>query len=265
MPLRLLSVPQWCDPGGFGIISAMEERLQNILSHRGVASRRGAAAMIEDGRVTVNGAVVREPGARFDPASAEISVDGRPVGAAEEKTRTIMMYKPAGVLSTVSDPFGGRTVLDLVRGQIAERLVPVGRLDKDSEGLLLLSNDGDLTYRLTHPRFEHEKTYVVRAAGRWSEEKLATLRSSVEMPDGYRIRPVPVDVLRIGRDNVHLLRFRLGEGRKRQIRYMCSAAHLVVLSLKRVAIGGLQMPEDLQPGAWRDLAPAERSLLLNGW
>jgi pseudouridine synthase len=176
-----------------------------------------------------------------------------------------MMYKPAGVLSTVSDPFGGKTVLDLVRGQIAERLVPVGRLDKDSEGLLLLSNDGDLTYRLTHPRFEHEKTYIVRAAGRWSEEKLATLRSSVEMPDGYRIRPVPVEVVRIGRDNVHVLCFKLREGRKRQIRYMCSAAHLVVLSLKRVAIGALRLPDDLQPGAWRDLAPAERSLLLNGW
>ena len=243
----------------------MEERLQNILSHRGVASRRGAAAMIEDGRVAVNGAVVREPGARFDPAAAEISVDGRPIGAAAEKTRTIMMYKPAGVLSTVSDPFGGKTVLDLVRGQIAERLVPVGRLDKDSEGLLLLSNDGDLTYRLTHPRFEHEKTYIVRAAGRWSEEKLATLRSSVEMPDGYRIRPVPVEVVRIGRDNVHVLCFKLREGRKRQIRYMCSAAHLVVLSLKRVAIGALRLPDDLQPGAWRDLAPGERSLLLNGW
>ena len=243
----------------------MEERLQNILSHRGVASRRGAAALIEEGRVTVNGATVREPGARFDPASAAIAVDGKPLGAAAEKTRTIMMYKPAGVLSTVSDPFGGKTVLDLVRGQVSERVVPVGRLDKDSEGLLLLSNDGDLTYRLTHPRFEHEKTYIVRAAGRWSEEKLATLRSAVEMPDGYRIRPVPVEVVRIGRDNVHVLCFKLREGRKRQIRYMCSAAHLVVLSLKRVAIGGLRLPEDLQPGAWRDLAPAERNLLLDGW
>ena len=236
----------------------MEERLQNILSHRGVASRRGAAAMIEEGRVAVDGAVVREPGARFDPAAVEISVDGSPVGAAAEKTRTIMMYKPAGVLSTVSDPFGGKTVLDLVRGQVSERLVPVGRLDKDSEGLMLLSNDGDLTYRLTHPRFEHEKTYIVRAAGRWSEEKLATLRSSIEMPDGYRIRPVPVEVVRIGRDNVHVLCFKLREGRKRQIRYMCSAAHLVVLSLKRVAIGDLRLPEDLRPGEWRDLTPAER-------
>ena len=146
----------------------MEERLQNILSHRGVSSRRGAAAMIEAGRVSVDGAVVREPGARFDPAAAKIAVDGTPLGADAEKPRTIMMHKPAGVLSTVSDPFGGKTVLDLIRGQVRERLVPVGRLDKDSEGLMLLSNDGDLTYRLTHPRFEHEKTYIVRAERRFA-------------------------------------------------------------------------------------------------
>ena len=237
------------------------ERLQNILSHRGVASRRGAAAMIEEGRVTVDGLIVREPGARFDPASAKIVVDGRPVASAVERARTIMMNKPAGVLSTVSDPFGGRTVLDLLRGRVPERLVPVGRLDKDSEGLLLLSNDGDLTLKLTHPRYEHEKTYIVRAAGRWSEDKLRVLRGPVEMPDGYVTRPVPVEVLSIGRDNVHELRFRLREGRKRQIRYMCSAAHLVVVSLKRVAIGKLRLPEDLEPGEWRDLTPAERALL----
>lgn len=238
----------------------MEERLQNILSHCGVASRRGAAAMIAEGRVAVNGAVVTEPGARFDPGAVRVTVDGAEVGA-KERTRTVMMYKPAGVLSTMSDPFGGKTVADLVRGKIPERLVPVGRLDKDSEGLLLLSNDGDLTLKLTHPRYEHEKTYIVRAAGRWSDDKLETLRSAVTMPDGYRIRPVPVDLLRTGENNVHLLCFRLREGRKRQIRYMCSAAHLVVLSLKRVAIGKLRLPEDLQPGAWRDLTPQEIALL----
>ena len=242
----------------------MEERLQNILARRGVASRRGAAAIIEDGRVSVDGQVVCEPGARFDPAQVKISVDGRALAVAEERPRTIMMYKPAGVLSTVSDPFGGETVMDILRkgpNPVAERLVPVGRLDKDSEGLLLMSNDGDLTLRLTHPRYEHEKTYIVRAAGRWSDDKLRTLRGPVEMPDGYVTRPVPVEVIRNGRDNVHELRFRLREGRKRQIRYMCSAAHLVVLSLKRVAIGGLRLPADLAPGAWRDLSQSELKLL----
>ena len=238
----------------------MEERLQNVLSHAGVASRRHAADLIAAGRVAVDGTVVREPFVRVDPDVAKVTVDGRPIGVTERR-RTVMLYKPVGVLSSMSDPFGGRTVADLMRGKVRERLVPVGRLDKDSEGLLLLSNDGDLTLRLTHPRYEHEKTYRVRAAGRWSDEKLRILRSSVTMPDGYRIRPCPVDLLRRGVDNVHELEFRLHEGRKRQIRYMCSAAHLVVLSLKRVAIGKLKLPEDLAPGNWRDLTSAELALL----
>ena len=161
----------------------------------------------------------------------------------------------------MSDPFGGRTVADLIRGQIAERLVPVGRLDKDSEGLLLMSNDGDLTLRLTHPRYDHEKTYVVKVAGRWSDEKLAVLRSAVRMPDGYVIRPVPVKVIRANPDHTTVLEFRLREGRKRQIRYMCSAAHLVVISLKRVAIGAFRLPDALAPGDWRDLTADERALL----
>lgn len=237
-----------------------QERLQNVLAHAGIASRRKAAEIIAAGRVTVDGIVVKEAGVRVDPVAARIKVDGRLLTGAERK-RTIMLYKPVGVLSTVSDPFGGETVADLIRGRIPERLVPVGRLDKDSEGLLLMSNDGDLTLRLTHPRFEHEKTYIVRAAGRWSEDKLRVLRSEITLPDGYRIRPVPVEVLQVGDNNVHTLRFRLREGRKRQIRYMCSAAHLVVVSLKRVAIGDLCLPDDLQPGAWRDLTADELGCL----
>lgn len=236
------------------------ERLQNILSHAGVASRRHAAELIEAGRVTVDGIIVKEPGARFDPAAVKIAVDGRGISAAEKK-RTIMLYKPVGVLSSMSDPFGGRTVADIV--DCGERLVPVGRLDKDSEGMLLMSNDGDLTLRLTHPRYEHEKTYIVRAAGKWSEEKLRTLRGRIRMPDGYEIRPCPVRVLEDENwePNVTMLEFRLREGRKRQIRYMCSAAHLVVLSLKRVAVGSLRLDPMLRPGEWRDLTEAELALL----
>ena len=237
-----------------------EERLQNILSHAGVASRRHAADLIAAGRVTVDGLVVREAGARYDAAAVAIAVDGEPVAAAEGK-RTIMLYKPVGVLSSMSDPFGGKTVADLVRG-IPERVVPVGRLDKDSEGLLLMSNDGELTFKLTHPRYEHEKTYVVEVAGRWSEEKLRILRGPVTMPDGYVIRPVPVAVLKEPVNNVTTLEFRLHEGRKRQIRYMCSAAHLVVVKLKRVAVGGVRLPDDLQPGGWRDRSAEEAARLL---
>ena len=240
----------------------MEERLQNVLAHAGVASRRGAAAIIEAGRVTVDGVVVREPGLRVDAEKASVAVDGRTVGAPERK-RTIMLYKPVGVLSTVSDPFGGKTVADMLRGKVKERLVPVGRLDKDSEGLLLMTNDGDLALKLTHPRYGHEKTYVVKAAGRWSDDKLRILRGPVEMPDGYVTRPVPVELVSTGRDNVHELVFRLKEGRKRQIRYMCSAAHLVVLSLKRVAIGALRLPADLKPGEWRDLEREETDAVLS--
>ncbi len=240
-----------------------EERLQNVLARAGVASRRHAAELIAAGRVTVDGVLVREPGARVDPADAAITLDGERVAAAEAK-RTIILYKPVGVLSSMSDPFGGKTVADLIRGEVAERLVPVGRLDKDSEGLLLMSNDGELVNRLTHPRFEHEKTYIVRAAGRWSEEKLAILRGPVRMPDGYETRPVPVTVLRHQDNNVTVLEFKLREGRKRQIRYMCSAARLVVVSLKRVAVGELRLPNNLEPGAWRDLTDAERALLPGG-
>ncbi len=238
-----------------------EERLQNILSHAGVASRRHAAELIAAGRVTVDGVIVREAGARYEAASVAIAVDGELVAAAEAK-RTIMLYKPVGVLSSMSDPFGGRTVADLVRA-VPERVVPVGRLDKDSEGLLLMSNDGELNLRLTHPRYEHEKTYVVKVAGKWSEEKLRILRGPVKMPDGYVIRPVPVSVLKESVNNVTTLEFRLREGRKRQIRYMCSAAHLVVVSLKRVAVGSVRLPDDLQPGEWRDLTEEERHGLLH--
>ena len=240
------------------------ERLQNILAHAGVASRRGAAALIESGVVTVDGIVVKEPGARFE-VGVQIKVNGKAISA-EEKHRTIVLYKPVGVLSTMSDPFGGKTVADLIYGMngrdvrspgIVERLVPIGRLDKDSEGLLLMSNDGTLVNELTHPRFNHTKTYLVKVAGRWSEEKLKILRSPLTLDDGYTIRPVPVEVVEDFGNNTRILKFVLSEGRKRQIRKMCSAAHLVVLTLKRVKVGEFELPRDLQPGEWRDLTDEE--------
>ena len=233
------------------------ERLQNILAHAGVASRRKSADIIAEGRVTVDGLVVREPGAKYEE-TADIRVDGRRLAAPERK-RTIVLYKPVGVLSTLSDPFGGRTVADLVR--TPERLVPVGRLDKDSEGLLLMSNDGELVNELTHPRYEHRKTYLVKVAGRWTADKLTTLRSPLTLDDGYTIRPVPVEVVEDYGDNTRLLKFTLGEGRKRQISKMCSAAHLVVLALKRVLVGRFELPKTLRPGEWRDLTAAELEAL----
>lgn len=235
----------------------MAERLQNVLAHAGVASRRQSAAIIESGVVTVNSLVIKEPGYRVEETD-EIKVNGKRLETAEKK-RTIVLNKPVGVLSTMSDPFGGKTVADLVR--VPERVVPVGRLDKDSEGLLLMSNDGELVNRLTHPRYEHKKTYLVKVAGRWSEEKLQTLRSPLSLDDGYTIRPVPVEVVKEWANNTRILKFTLGEGRKRQIRKMCSLAHLVVLELKRVKIGNFSLPEELAPGEWRDLTDKEIQLL----
>lgn len=235
----------------------MAERLQNVLAHAGVASRRQSAAIIESGVVTVNSLVIKEPGYRVEETD-EIKVNGKRLETAEKK-RTIVLYKPVGVLSTMSDPFGGKTVADLVK--VPERVVPVGRLDKDSEGLLLMSNDGELVNHLTHPRYEHSKTYLVKVAGRWSEEKLNILRSPLTLDDGYTIRPVPVEVVKEWANNMRLLKFTLGEGRKRQIRKMCSLAHLVVLELKRVNIGKFTLPKELNPGEWRDLTDKEIELL----
>lgn len=238
------------------------ERLQNILAKAGVASRRASARIIGEGRVKVNGVTSTEPGERFDPSSARIEVDGKPIGA-KERVRTIALYKPLGILSAASDPFGNRTAGDLLaEAGVHERLVPAGRLDKDSEGLLVMTNDGDLALKLTHPRYGHKKTYIVKAAGRWSGEKLAVLRGPVEMPDGYVTRPVPVRVVGERPGNITVLEFVLGEGRKRQIRYMCSAAHLSVVSLKRVKIGSFSMPRDMKPGEWMELDERETGELL---
>ncbi len=234
--------------------SAVGERLQNVLSHRGVASRRHAAEMIETGQVAVNGTVVTEPGFRVKPDTDEIRVRGERLPKETERLRTILLYKPQGLICT-ADNSQGETVCDLMRQHIPERLVPVGRLDKESEGLLLMSNDGDLTQMLTHPRYGHTKTYIARVAGHMDERKIETLRSRMEI-DGYFIQPVEVEVLKVGKDHTHKLAFTLTEGRNRQIRKMCSLVGFVMLSLTRVRIGPLKIC-NMQPGEWRELSDSE--------
>ncbi len=236
------------------------ERLQNVLSHRGVASRRHAADLIAAGAVTVNGRTIYEPGARVQPERDEIRVQGERLSRATERPRTILLYKPCGIICS-ADSSRGKTVCDLMQPHFKERLVPVGRLDKESEGLLLMSNDGELTHCMTHPRFGHTKSYIARVAGRMEESKIETLRSRLEI-DGYVIQPVQVEVLKIGRDNTHLLAFTLGEGRNRQIRKMCSLAHFVVLRLTRVRIASLKIGT-MQPGEWRELSDREVQALKN--
>jgi 23S rRNA pseudouridine2605 synthase len=230
------------------------DRLQNVLSHRGIASRRHAAEMIEAGEVSVNGKVVLEPGFRVDPAKDAVKVHGHALPRQTEELHTVLLYKPKGLICS-ADSSRGETVCDLMRQEYPERLVPVGRLDKDTEGLLLLSNDGELTNLMTHPRYGHTKTYIARVAGHMTDEKLDLLRSRMEI-DGYVIRPVEVEILHIGDNNVHKLAFTLGEGRNRQIRKMCAIAGFTVLDLVRVRIGPLKI-RNMEPGDWRELSEEE--------
>lgn len=232
----------------------MRERLAKYLARSGVASRRRAEGLITAGRVTVNGRVVTTPVFNVDPDRDTVTVDGRPVRP--ERKVYLMLHKPPGYLSTVSDPQGRPTVLDLVPR--IGRLYPVGRLDADSEGLLLLTNDGELTVLLTHPRYHVPKTYRVWVAGIPNQEDLGRLTRGVVLEDGPTA-PARVRLVRAGRGEA-VLEITLFEGRKRQIRRMCEAIGHPVRRLVRVGLGPLRLG-DLPPGRWRELRPDEVAAL----
>ena len=221
----------------------MEERLQKLLAQAGLCSRREAERWIDDGRVTVNGKKA-SVGDKADPRRDKIFVDGKPIGGAEEKVY-LMLYKPRGYVTTLKDERGRKTVADLVHG-CGARVVPVGRLDYNSEGLLLLTNDGDLVNGLTHPRHEVEKHYEVRVRG--NMDNIPRLSEPMEL-DGYAIRPAGVVIME------------RGEGRNRQIRKMCEKVGLEVRRLKRVAIGDMPLDPKLKSGAWRELTQDELAYL----
>jgi 23S rRNA pseudouridine2605 synthase len=223
-------------------------RLAKHLAHAGVASRRAAEALIAEGRVSVDGRTVTDP-ARGVSGDEAIAVDGRAVQAMPERV-VIAVHKPAGVVSTARDPQGRPTVVELVPARGA-RLYPVGRLDADSTGLILLTNDGALANELTHPRYEVSKVYRARVAGPpVGERALKALREGVELDDG---RTAPARVRRLG---PHELELTLREGRKRQVRRMCEAVGHRVLELRRVAFGPLRLG-DLPAGGHRHLSRAE--------
>ena len=224
----------------------MKERLQKLISAAGLASRRQAEQMIAGGRVTVNGAAA-VIGQTADPETDDIRVDGRPLGQ-RDRARYILLNKPRGFVTTLSDEKGRRTVAELVSG-VGTRVYPVGRLDLNSDGLLLLTNDGALANAVMHPRNEIRKTYRTEVAGD-VEAALPILRAPTEL-DGYRIRPAEVTVCGDG-----LLEITIHEGRNRQIRRMCAAAGLKVRRLTRVSEGPLRLG-DLAPGAWRELNETE--------
>jgi pseudouridine synthase len=223
-----------------------------------VASRRAAEKLIADGRVTVNGTTILTMGVKADPQKDDIRVDGRRIKAAAH-LRYILLYKPAGYVTTRSDPQRRRTVMDLLVG-VREYVYPVGRLDYDTEGLLLLTNDGDLAARLTHPRHGVARTYEARVAGMPDREAIERLRSGIPL-DGHRTLPADVVLLNDGRrDRDGVLKLTIREGRNRQVRRMCEAVGHPVQHLKRTKFGPLA-DRRLKPGAWRDLAPAELTSL----
>jgi 23S rRNA pseudouridine2605 synthase len=227
------------------------ERLQKVLARAGVASRRKSEELIQQGRVTVNGKVVTQLGTKVDPSRDEVRVDGARVRV-EQSRVYIMINKPPGVLSTMEDDRGRRALGDLI--STPTRLYPVGRLDASSEGLILLTDDGELANLLTHPRYQHEKEYVVLVNGNPSGETLEAWRRGVLL-DEKPTAPAQVDVLRTQRDSA-LLRVVMREGRKRQIRSVASLLGHPVRELKRVRMGPLQLGA-LESGQWRYLTSRE--------
>lgn len=231
----------------------MPERLQKILAQAGYGSRRACEDFITAGRVRVNGQIAIL-GQKADPATDKITVDGKPIAAAEALTY-IALYKPRMVLSTVESERGDdrKTVRDLV--EVPQHVHPVGRLDFESEGLVLMTNDGDLTNQLTHPRFGHQKEYRVLLARRPDQEQLEAWRRGVVLEDGYKTAPVDLR-FESAQGKGAWVRVEMGEGRKRQIRETCKQLGLPVVRIVRVRIGSLRLG-NLKPRQWRYLTREE--------
>ena len=231
------------------------ERVQKILSQAGFGSRRGCEKLIEEGRVTVNGKTILL-GAKADPAVDEIRVDGTSIGKPEKKVY-IAVHKPRNMLSLHSPGDDRPTIFDLVKDE--RHLFPVGRLDFDSEGLVLLTNDGELANQLSHPRYEHDKEYEVRVNRKPDDEQLEIWRRGVVLEDGYRTLPAVVEVKSVTKNGAWLT-IMLREGKNRQIRRTGLRIGLPVRQIRRVRIGPIQLGK-LQPGHFRYLQPNEINAL----
>lgn len=226
----------------------MEERLQKYLSECGVASRRGAEKLIKEGLISVNGSLVYDMGIKINPERDIVKYLDKIIRKNEEKVY-LMLNKPPGYITTVKEQFGRPKVVDLLKG-VKEKVYPVGRLDYESSGLLLLTNDGDLTYKLTHPGHEIDKTYFVKVSGFPDDASLTRLRKGIVI-DGFITSPAQIDV--IGSEKgITSLKFIIHEGRNRQIRKMCSAIGYRVVFLQRIAVGNITLG-NLAEGKWRYL------------
>ena len=237
-------------------IVLMQERLQKVISQAGIASRRAAEKMIQEGRVKVNGKLVTELGVKVDPQAADIRVDGRKISARQRQVY-FLLNKPKGYISTAKDERGRSTVLDLLP-EVKERIYPVGRLDNNTEGLLILTNDGALMNGLLHPKYEVEKTYVARIAGEPDELTLDRLRQGIRLEDGMTA-PAKVHLLAQGGGQSRV-EITIHEGRNRQVRRMFAAIGSDVKALKRVKFAGLTL-EGVGRGKHRELTAKELSAL----
>jgi pseudouridine synthase len=222
----------------------VKERLQKILAAAGYGSRRSAEALIAAGRVRVNGEIVRTPGVQADRASDRIEVDGLPLSTSVTRAY-LAMHKPAGYTTTARDPHARRTVMELLPEGLPPHMLPVGRLDRDTEGLLLFTNDGELAYRLSHPRYAVDKEYLVLVTGSPSARALARLRRGV-LIEGERTAPARAGIARAPSGHATppgetWLRLTIHEGRKRQVRRMCAAVGHPVRTLVRVRVGGVSL------------------------
>lgn len=240
-------------------------RLQRVMADAGVASRRACEDLIVEGVVTVNGQRVASLPAWVDPIKDRVAVRGKPIGPTDAPAY-VMFFKPRGVVCTNSDPEGRPLAVDQVKHHSKARLFPVGRLDIDSSGLLLLTNDGELSNRITHPRHGVKKTYEVTVTGQIDDAALEKLRKGIFLvdergprPKGKRTAGIDVDVVKRDRDRTRLL-LHLHEGRNRQVRRMLAALGFPVRKLRRVSLGPLAL-KGLRAGQWRDLLPEEVKML----
>ena len=229
------------------------ERLQKLLARAGIASRRESEKLIAAGRVSVNGKIVTAPGTKADPETDTIALDGE-VLSLDEPKHYLLLNKPAEVLSTRHDPQGRATVMKLIPQPLRRYVYPVGRLDMDAEGLLLLTNDGELAHALTHPSFEIPKTYLATVRGQVSQDRLQALLDGVELEDGFAAADA-AEIVELPSDST-VLSLTLHEGRKREVKRLCEAIGHRVIALKRVSLGPLELGE-LQPGEYRELAAEE--------
>lgn len=240
----------------------MEEvRLQKFLASSGVASRRKCEEFILEGKVRVNGEIVTELGTKIVPGKDVVTFEGRELALEEEKKVYILLNKPVGYVTTASDERGRPTVMELLEG-VKEKVVPVGRLDMFTSGLLLFSNDGDFVYKVTHPKHETTKTYIVKTRGVPTERDLEKLRVGVKIED-YITSPARVELLlKDNTNDISRILIEIHEGRNRQVRKMCEAIGLSVIALKREGVGGLTC-EGVERGKWRYLTEEEVKMIMN--